>query len=232
MNLEQLQLDAAGRLAAVDTFAGTPVKHVRPRSEEEAVQIQSDIDLSLAGLLSQGGKSGTTIIVQMPTLDAPNPDIPGPEMVATLPIRVFENPMINMGSAGTLISCESLALAVLGALHHCDLGDGNMLYAEANAMAPNLDFDGLIVYDVALKCRIGVPVRAFVPMPKIEFYSGTAALTCCDSAAAIRYTLDGSYPSPTSTLYTAAISTGAATILRAVAYRTNYLPSAIAQRAL
>lgn len=66
------------------------------------------------------------------------------------------------------------------------------------------------------------PVMSLPP----GFYSGTQSvtLTCADPAATIRYTTDGSDPTPASTAYTGPISISSTTVLRATAYGVN-LPS-------
>jgi len=55
------------------------------------------------------------------------------------------------------------------------------------------------------------------------FYSGTqsVSITCPNGAATIRYTTDGSVPTTTSTLYSAAVSITATTVLRAKAFSAD-----------
>ena len=56
------------------------------------------------------------------------------------------------------------------------------------------------------------------------------SLTCATAASTIRYTTDGSFPSPTATLYTAPISgLQAGTIVRAAAYVTGMAPSDVTE---
>ena len=60
------------------------------------------------------------------------------------------------------------------------------------------------------------------------FYSEpfTVAITCATAGATIRYTTDGSAPSPTSGLvYTGPVPVTGTTTLRAIAYRTGWLPT-------
>lgn len=232
MSLEQLQLDITGRLDSLPGFLYVPVKSIRPRSEAEALLIQTEIDKTLAGLEQKNGKGGATAIVQMPTLDVENPDIPGPDLVVTTVVRVLENPQINMGDAGTQSSAETLGLLGLAGLHQWDPGDGNPLFARGRAMEPNLDFDGLVGYDILIQCRLGIQPEASVPEPALTLYSGTAALSCPLSGAEIRYTLDGSFPGPAATLYASPFSVGAAKLLRAAAYKDGLLPSHITQQSI
>ena len=53
----------------------------------------------------------------------------------------------------------------------------------------------------------------------------TVSISCTDTLAEIRYTLDGSVPTQGSSLYTSALVFSTPTTLRARAFRTGYLPS-------
>ncbi len=67
----------------------------------------------------------------------------------------------------------------------------------------------------------------YVPTPVLSlapgFYTGTqtVTITCSDPTASIRYTINGSNPATTSTLYSGPITIAATTILRAAAFGTN-----------
>lgn len=63
------------------------------------------------------------------------------------------------------------------------------------------------------------PVMSLAP----GFYSGTqtVSITCSNPTATIRYTLDGSYPTGTSPVYSAPINITNTTVLKAVAFGTN-----------
>jgi hypothetical protein len=74
--LERQQLDIAARLESLAEFATVPVTVIRPRSEGEALQIQTTLDQALAGLVQKGGKSGAAVIVQMPTATVPERNVP------------------------------------------------------------------------------------------------------------------------------------------------------------
>ena len=53
----------------------------------------------------------------------------------------------------------------------------------------------------------------------------TVVLSCATPSASIRYTLDGSVPTAASTLYATPLSVSTTTLLRAVAFATNFVPS-------
>jgi gliding motility-associated-like protein len=73
-------------------------------------------------------------------------------------------------------------------------------------------------------------INFYTPTPLINVQAGfyttpqTVTITCSDPSATIRYTLDGSTPTTTSTLYSGPISINTTKVLRAVAFSTN-LPS-------
>ena len=53
----------------------------------------------------------------------------------------------------------------------------------------------------------------------------TVVLSCATAGATVRYTLDGTVPTAASTAYTVPISVSNTTLLRAVAFATNFVPS-------
>lgn len=220
--LEQLQADVTARLNLLADFVYVPVILARPRSEGEATLLQAQIDNTLAGLQSKNGKSGATVIVQMPTLDVPEPDVPGPQMMITLSIRVIENPLVNMGAAGSGLSAESIGLNVLNGLHHWDPGlASSPLYADQRAMEPNEQFPGKVAYDVFMRTRLGLAPQLRGPSVRAERYGNTVALVCPEP---VRYTLDGSLPLPTSALYAAPIVLTSGQVLRAASFPTGTPP--------
>jgi hypothetical protein len=158
----------------------------------------------------------------MPTMDVPEPNVPGPQMQITLSIRVLENPLVNMGAAGGGQSAESIGLNVLSGLHHWDPGlASSPLYAAERAMEPNEQFPGKVAYDVFLRTRLGVAPQARGPAVRAERYQNTVALHCCEP---VRYTLDGSLPLPESTLYTAPVALAPGQILRAASFPAGSAP--------
>jgi hypothetical protein len=186
--LEHLQLAAAGHLARQPEFAHVPVTAIRPRSADEAMQINDLIDGALIGMEKKNGKSGAAAIVQMPALGAANPDTPGPLVTVTLVVRVIEFPLVNMNAeTGTCLSAETLALAALESLHHyfpfdaggVTLADGAAvplpaplpaglkpydrlnLYAEGSCLEPVEGFEGKIVYDVTVHTKTGLIGRNY-----------------------------------------------------------------------
>jgi hypothetical protein len=102
--------------------------------------------------------------------------------------------------------------------------DGNYLFdyvAEEDVATPDL----VELWQPAAAGMSGTPVLTLSA-------TGAAALTltCATAGAAIRYTTDGSYPSPSKTLYTAPIAgLAAGTIVRAAAYATGLNPGDVTE---
>lgn len=71
------------------------------------------------------------------------------------------------------------------------------------------------------------PTNFYTPTPVLSlapgFYPATQSvtITCSDPSATIRYTINGSNPTTSSTLYTGPISIATTTVLRAAAFSTN-----------
>jgi len=92
-----------------------------------------------------------------------------------------------------------------------------------------LTIDNVLVYGVT-----GIEPPAIVETPVIapnggNYYSSqTVAITCATAGAEIRYTLDGTDPLPTSTLYTSSLTVDTTLTLKAKAYKVNFLPSNMA----
>lgn len=86
----------------------------------------------------------------------------------------------------------------------------------------------LIPSDVsALSCTLQAATPAFRPAQGPITNATLVTLLCATPAATIRYTLDGSDPTPASAIYLAPIAIDSSTPLRARAYRTGFADSAV-----
>jgi len=73
-----------------------------------------------------------------------------------------------------------------------------------------------------------VATPTFTPEPGIYDTPQTVAINCATRDAEIYYTLDGTTPDTTSTLYTEPILVNSNTTIKAIGYYSDYAPSAIA----
>jgi alpha-tubulin suppressor-like RCC1 family protein len=66
------------------------------------------------------------------------------------------------------------------------------------------------------------------PLPGAYTSAQTLTLSTATGGATIRYTLDGATPTASSTIYTTPLAIAASTVVKAIAYKADYLPSAAA----
>ena len=222
--LESDQLDFFGRLYADPYFADIGIYVVRPRQHLSATEIYQKIENALKGVAATGGKSGAAVCVMMPFGGDENPEIIGPRIDEVITVRVQEFVLVNMGTTGTLKSCEEIALKVVRLLHHFYCGTGGVWKCDRSALQPRLDFIPFVTYDCNFKRELGLARLAKVNRPRIIYDLSTdpahIQVTCDTDGATIYYTLDGTYPSsiaPTATLYTTDLYLSSACVLRVAA---------------
>lgn len=235
--IERIQEDIFGRISQDEFFADIKVYLFRPRSQEEAVQIQTDIDAALAGLETKATKSGAAVIVQMPNANVPLPNVPGPRFDLIYTIRVLENPLINMGATGTSKSAEEIALSILNLCHHFTLQDfGMALVASGEALkALGIDESGRIGYDCLLTMPMGLAKSIKVIAPSITGTAASVTITTATSGATILYTIDGSYPwagNATALTYSAPFAVTSGVKVRSVATKAGLQPSDLSAKTM
>lgn len=197
-DMTQLQKDAFHILKTEDAFQYVNVILSRPRSAEEAVMIQDDLQKALACLELTNGKGGIAVVVMMTEAEAPENDSPGPQLEAVLTIRVLENPMFNEGVTGTHISGEACALNILSALHYFNNGNAAVLADRRPIRFIDLE-EAPVAYDVILRQRLAMPRQLRAAPPSISVADGMATLASETPGAEVWYTLDGSTPSASNT---------------------------------
>lgn len=232
--LERDQADFAARLSADPYFADIGVYLFRPRANLAATAIVQGIEAALNCFALKAGKGGAAVTVLMPTADAADGNVPGPELEERLTVRVQELPLTNMGAKGTLKSAEQIAIEVARLLHLFQSG-GQVWRADTGALTPSLEFAPKITYDVNFRRRLPLAPRTKAALPLITPDEGATPVEASIAAApgaAIYYTLDGSLPAPGaagSTLYSAPVAVASAALLRAVAYETGKAASNVAE---
>ena len=99
-------------------------------------------------------------------------------------------------------------------------------YANLYWPDPSPVINNLIDQDLVLSNLAGVAVPVFDP-PSCLFYPTTnVTITCATSGATIRYTLDGTEPTETSTVYTVPIDISDDVVITAKAWKDGLNPSA------
>lgn len=173
-----------------------------------------------------GGKRGLAVIVLAPEVDAPEENLPGPPMLLKLDVQILEHVQTNRGPAGTGITSSQAALMALSALH-LRMSGPLALYAAPKAIQPLPVLDGLVSHSVTLQCRTGGVLPAKVASVHPSEADDVITLTCATEGAAIYYTTDGTYPTPTNgTLYEEPlVGVTVGTYFRAAAYKAAMNPS-------
>jgi len=233
----EFQQDVYHLLKQVDTLADVAVINKRPRDAAEAVLIEDAINKALLGGYLEGetGKAGLCIQVLMPDAEVNESNVPGPQLDVVLFVRITENPLVNEGADGTGIHAEDAAMIVLQALHHWHR-EGRCVYADKRAIRDgDTDEDGHITFEVVVRTELGVSPLARVADPVITYAAGNVTLASATSGAALYHTTDGSTPAPSNAaalLYAAPFAAASGVTIRAAAFKSGLLPSAIVRKTL
>ena len=140
------------------------------------------------------------------------------------------NPVISITEAGEVtISCTT---------------DGATIYYTTDGSSPTTSGS---VYSSQFSVAVDTVVKAFAvkagmspsakisktytlptcATPSISISSGTVTITCDTTGASIYYTINGSTPTTSSTLYTSSFSVAEGTTVKAIAVKTNYNNSSV-----
>lgn len=234
--LQQLQLDTAAVLESLPDFVHVPVTVIRPRSKNEAVEIQTVLNKALSGLIKKPlvtGKSGLAVMVLMTEASLMEESLKRAHLMLNVTLTVIENPMINMGANGTQISCEALALSIVRELHQYDMGGGIILRARQNDTLEVVNTPGLLTYNVHFECEHSEMRPTRVKPCSVSAAGNVITLACVTPDAEIFYTLDRSFPSSSaagnaaSLPYEGPFEVEAPVVLRAAAYKVGFSPSPV-----
>ena len=220
-SLEYAQEMFAGRIAADPYFADIAVL------EQHKGVTDDDIRTALSTLNPTGGKLGACVVVLMPSLKPENGNAPSPTYKIQLVVQVIDYPAANLGESGTGKSVEQIAQRVRQLCHLLTTGEKSAwTFAGCDPLPVE---EGSNSYGVAFARESGDPHLPKVANVKAESTGpNTLALSCATSGAAIRYTLDGTYPAASNAgaaLYTAPIAIAEPCTLLAVAEAADHLAS-------
>ena len=229
--IEVLQYALAARNDSDAFFDTIGVYLARPRANLTATQIIAAIQKALACLTPKNGKGGAAVLWGMPTVTCIGNNAPSPHLKATIIASVYENPLVNMGTSGTLQSAESIGQRLLLLCNQFrPVSLVSPVVVARQAMLPVQD-DKIVTYNTYFETDLPQDSveTVFPPAFAFDAGAGTLSITCPLTPAAIYYTTDGSYPSPANpigaTLYAAPIPYAAGTEVRAAAYFAPLLPS-------
>ncbi len=217
--MEKLQSDATDKLNSEELFDTINVVSLRK------LQTLSEVNASLVYLTAKGGKLGAGVVVNMPTIEVPDPDVPGPELKVVLAARAMENPTVNQDPAqGTLVTAEQIAIWVLQVFHQLLIEGLCSLYPSRRAIVPNTDFEGVVAYDVFLEATMPITPIVQVATPAIGGNILGVTLTPVTNGSTIYYTTDESFPgkaNPAAQIYAVPFVVAGGTVVRWAAYKTG-----------
>lgn len=195
--LTAVQDDILGYLRLGDGLEDVPMIPSRsPRSGETGGMINDLVEDALTGIKAYRGKAGLALIVMMPDVAPEDPDTPGPQMSLQVEVRVIENRIINEGEMGTGISAPQAAVQVARLLHHWS-PDGVSAMRPARSLISDISTPDRAMHSVAFEVRMPVPSIPRASTPVLSGEPGDYGLVitlAAQSGAAIRYSLDGSFP--------------------------------------
>lgn len=212
----------AARLSADPYFSDITVL------EQAKGVTENDIQVALSTLNEKGDKIGAIAIVLMPALVPNEPDAPGPEYKIRATVQVIVTPLFNDSADGTGKTAEAIALRVRQLLHRFNGGRGIWSFAGSEPIDRN---SADVSYGVVFT-RVGRDAKyRKLAAPLFTPEEGELPLNVAiegPAGAEVRYTLDGSYPTPESDLYSAPLAIAEPATLCAVAYLDGWQPSDVA----
>ena len=222
--------------AVTALLLGNPATKVVPFTAYRKLLIESAQDEALAAWkVRVAGKVGIACLVMMPSLRIVSPEVPGPQYEVVLTIRAFCDPRVN----NTGLSAESVAM--------CNLRwvDGHLFEgitelhgdSKGEALKPNYDYPGLLVYDSTLSGPLPQDYLGRCAAPVIAEADGLATLSGVEAGTTIYYTTDGTEPMPPANegeetsveVYAGAFPVVPGQVVKAIAWDQEKLPSHTSQ---
>jgi hypothetical protein len=185
----QQQYDAYYKLRSEPYFADINVILQREK------MLRSEADVKSACITKTGGKAGVAVVVGMPVVSTPDPEIGGPQVTLSPVFTVMEQADVNHGASGTGKHAEDVADELVAVLHHFYMQYFGTMYANGEFIVPNQNFTGIRAFDVTLWMRVVQSNRPRVARPTLTITNNEGTLTTTESAT-MYYTLDLSFPGP------------------------------------
>ena len=223
--------------AITGQLMGNPATRMVPYSAYRKLLIESAQDEAQAAWkVRVPGKVGIACLVMMPALRIVTPEVPGPQYEVVITIRSFNDPRVN----NTGLHAEGVAMANLRWL------DGHLFEgvtelhgdAKGEALKPNYDYPGLLVYDSTLVGPLPQDYLGRCGAPVISAdNNGNVTLSGFEAEATAYYTVDGSEPMPPANdgeataakVYAGPFPAAVGTKVKALAWDRVKLPSHTAQ---
>lgn len=177
----------------------------------------------------RNGFRGAGVIVERPTLLPRTPNVPGPQGDIVLEFLILEDPEENLAPmTGTGLGADQIGQTILD-IGHIFTSQGDGVY-RAESLRPARDWEPLRGYRAMLRIEQNRGQTDRVAYPQFSI-AGAVTILSPTGGAAIYFTTNGSCPAPSNknaTIYSAPLTLGAGTVLRAAAFKSGMIQSAIA----
>ena len=239
IDLVQLQNDLHGLLMS------SPALNTVNIVLERKFMVDAAVSLDTIWQTVRNDRSGTGILIEMPSIDVPANQSVGPKQNLRPSFVVFQNGDAALApDTGSGLYAETLAQLVLDALHMQELQGIGTLYAQDRAIEPAREYEFINAYRVQMILRTSQANQTNRTAPvTITNNAGTVTLACATVGVEIWFTTDGSFPShsaavdpvsdtainPRSQLYTAPFAVSPGDVVRAAAYLSGYNAGQIAK---
>jgi hypothetical protein len=204
---------------------------------ESSLDLNKDVEEALSEDLATGERKGLCVVIEMLSGKIANPEIKAIHfMPAMLHFMVIENVEINRNSGGNVrfgLDVAETLMAIMVNFNTAESGyEGLNVYPAGEGLdREDVPEMGVIIHHCFMRLNCGsednTPVVA-TPAITVDVNTRTATITCATEFAEIRYTIDGSRPTRTSTLYSGAIDVSAVSNINARGYRPGFRGSLIA----
>lgn len=188
------------------------------------------------GKPTDAARVGAGYYIEIPKLEVPRPN--SRQRFLTASVVSIEERNLNMTpEVGTLMNAEDMAELALDFMFGWVLNISSALVPENAAILPARDLqlgDGMVVYRTSVTLRVEK-----VPPPRCDqpqIIAGAGVWTIQNGGntpdATIYYTLDNSFPgrvNPVANVFAGPITVAAGTIINAMAWRQDRLPSHLSQ---
>jgi hypothetical protein len=185
----QLQADVHARLSADAYFADVLVL-----LNEKGILID-DVDSAVKLFTAKAGKKGAAVIVDRPFREVTEPNGSGPRFGVTIPVSVFEMPLINRATGGSGKTIEAITSKIMHLMHGWSANTQlAQIYMDKDAVTPVVGNDKVIVTEIQLRSTMQFAAPARVARPTFSGNASALSIGCNTTAATIYYTTNGSFP--------------------------------------
>ena len=219
------QADTAARLAADPLFTHVHIIIEDTRTADGSALYEEAVSMATQGQVPANGKVGLCIIVFTPEGKPVSVQNLGVEWGLELAVRVIENKALNDGADGAGIAAEEVLENAMLLLQRWAPIPGKVCTIGEFYKVPLKDEPELRAFEFTLNGRDAGKGLERVAVPTVTPSGPIITLACATSGAAIRFTLDGTLPTPTNgTLYSVPFDSDNATV-RAIATKAGMAAS-------